>query len=129
MRIALAVTAVLAATLAAPAGATPLDRLSVTFWPEGRPGVAETWSLHCRPAGGTHPARAGSCRTLARLADPFAPVPRDAVCTQIYGGPQEALVTGTFRGRRVWARFKLRDGCEIARWNRLSPLLPAGGVR
>jgi hypothetical protein len=44
------------------------------------------------------------------------------VCTQIYGGPQEALVTGTVRGDRVWVRFSRRDGCEIDRWNRLAPL-------
>jgi hypothetical protein len=46
------------------------------------------------------------------------------MCTQIYGGPQEALVTGTFGGRRVWARFSRRNGCEIARWNRIAFLFP-----
>ncbi|HVM15969.1 MAG TPA: SSI family serine proteinase inhibitor [Gaiellaceae bacterium] len=128
MRVALAAAVLAAAVLAAPAAATPLDRLTVTVWHDGRPGPSETWTLHCRPTGGTHPARASACRTLARLDAPFRPVPRDAVCTQIYGGPQEALVTGTFRGQRVWARFNLRGGCEIARWNRLSPLLPRGGA-
>jgi hypothetical protein len=56
-------------------------------------------------------------------ANPFAPTPPATVCTQIYGGPQEALITGTFRGRRVWARFSRRNGCEIARWNRIAFLL------
>jgi hypothetical protein len=42
------------------------------------------------------------------------------VCTQIYGGPQEAVVRGTFRGRRVSIRFTRRNGCEIARWNRVA---------
>ena len=41
----------------------------------------------------------------------------------IYGGPQVALVTGTLRGVKVWARFRRRDGCEIARWNRVAFLL------
>jgi hypothetical protein len=49
-----------------------------------------------------------------------------SICTEIYGGPQVALVTGILAGRRIWARFQRRDGCEIARWNRLAPwLLPA----
>jgi hypothetical protein len=86
----------------------------VTIWPQGRDGTARVSRLHC-------PSPSTSCRKLAALADnPFAPTPPGTACTQIYGGPQEALVTGTFRGRRVWARFSRRDGCAIARWNRLS---------
>jgi hypothetical protein len=34
-------------------------------------------------------------------------------------------VTGRFRGARVWAKFQLRNGCEIARWKRVVPLLPS----
>ena len=50
-------------------------------------------------------------------------------CTEIYGGAQAALVVGTVEGKRVWARLQRGDGCQIARWNRLSPwLLPPGGV-
>jgi hypothetical protein len=33
---------------------------------------------------------------------------------------REALVRGTFRGRRVSIRFTRRNGCEIARWNRMA---------
>ncbi len=46
-------------------------------------------------------------------------------CTQQYGGPQVAVVTGQFKGRRVNCRFQLTDGCEIARWRALAPLLGA----
>jgi hypothetical protein len=49
------------------------------------------------------------------------------VCTEIYGGPAEALVTGTHRGRRIWARFNRTDGCRIERWRRHAFLF--GGVR
>ena len=68
------------------------------------------------------PARA--CARLAGTRNPFRPVPRDAVCTEIYGGPQEALVTGTYRGARVTARFNRVNGCEIARWDRIAVLFP-----
>ena len=59
----------------------------------------------------------------------FAPVPKDIVCTEIYGGPQKARVIGTVAGHRIWATFTRENGCQIYRWNRLSPwLLPRGGV-
>jgi hypothetical protein len=51
-------------------------------------------------------------------------VPENIACIEIYGGPQVARVTGTFRGRRVWATFRRTDGCEIARWNRVRFLFP-----
>jgi hypothetical protein len=54
----------------------------------------------------------------------FFAVPRpDMLCTQQYGGPQVALVTGLLYGRRVHSRFSLTDGCEIARWRAMAPLL------
>jgi len=83
--------------------------------------------LRCDPIGGTHPRRVDACRVLASLANPFAPVPPEMGCTQIYGGPQLALVTGTFRGQRLWTRFKRSDGCQIARWQRVRVLLAPVG--
>jgi hypothetical protein len=56
--------------------------------------------------------------------DIFFPKPGPPkLCTQQYGGPQVAEVTGTFHGRQVRAVFRRTDGCEIARWNTLSALL------
>ena len=77
-------------------------------------------TLHCGPAGGTLPQAADACKKLAGLRAPFAPVPAGMMCTQIFGGPQVARVTGTFEGRNVRATFNRRGGCEIARWNRVS---------
>ncbi|MGP0222533.1 serine protease inhibitor [Paenarthrobacter sp. NCHU4564] len=58
----------------------------------------------------------------------FFPVPRpDRICTQQYGGPQVAVVQGVFRGRQVTSRFSRTDGCEIARWKSLAPLLGSIG--
>jgi hypothetical protein len=54
----------------------------------------------------------------------FFPEPRpDRICTQQYGGPQVAVVTGWFRGREVHSQFSRTDGCEIARWKTLAALL------
>jgi len=104
----------------------PQADLRVTVWPEGQQGPKHFWTLQCAPAGGTLPSAAEACSKLGRFTTtPFAPVPTDRACTEIYSGRQEALVVGTFRGRRVWARFNRRDGCQTARWNRLAFLFVA----
>ena len=46
------------------------------------------------------------------------------MCADIYGGSEEALVTGRFRGALVHARFSRKDGCEIDRWSRVAFLFP-----
>jgi hypothetical protein len=110
-----------------PLGSAALAQLTITVWPEGQEaGIARRWTLRCQPVGGTHPARVRACTRLTTVYAPFRPVPSDAFCTAVYGGPQEALVTGTFRGRRVNARFSRTDGCQIARWNRVGVLFPVG---
>lgn len=75
--------------------------------------------------GSTLPAPAAALAAVERFGeDIFFPKPGPPrLCTQQYGGPQVAEVTGTFHGRRVRAVFRRTDGCEIARWNSLSALL------
>lgn len=104
----------------------PWANLTITVWPQGGDASVgmKRWTLRCGPLGGTHPNRARACNRLSTLTNPFRPVPQDALCTQIYGGPEEALVTGTLRGRQVNARFSRTDGCQIARWNRVAVLFP-----
>ena len=84
----------------------------------------QTWTLTCDPPGGDHPAPAAACGALAGVRDPFAPLPADVVCTEVYGGPQTARITGTYRGARVDLALSRTDGCRIAQWDRLGPLLP-----
>ena len=95
--------------------------LHVTVWPNGEGHAPKrTYTLTCAPLGGTLPQRAAACAKLAGLKAPFAPTPKDTACTEIYGGPQEALVTGRFRGNSLRARFNRKNGCEIARWKRVA---------
>jgi len=130
--VALALAAALGACSSGSSGDTSGETsLTVRYWPSGQGGGGrETWTLRCEPAGGTLPRPAAACRRLAAAgAKILAPVAGDTACTQIYGGPQEARVVGTLAGRRVSATFSLRNGCEISRWNELSPwLLPRGGA-
>jgi hypothetical protein len=91
----------------------------ITVFPNGPGKGSRTWTLRCSPPGGTLPAAAVACRRLLALRAPFAPTSPGTVCTQVYGGPREAVVRGTFGGRRVSTRFTRRDGCAIARWDRV----------
>jgi hypothetical protein len=116
-----------ALVLLGPAAATtPPTALTITVWPEGRGKDSTTWTLRCAPVGGTLPRAGRACTSLARLRGAFEPIPSDMVCTEIYGGPHQALVTGRHAGRRVWARFSRTDGCQIDRWKRHAFLF--GGV-
>jgi hypothetical protein len=118
----------LAALLAAVATAasSPETDLRIAVWPEGRDGDSIVWRLRCNPPGGTLPNARTACRRLLALRNPFEPVPENVACIEIYGGPQEARVVGTFRGRRIWVWFRRTDGCEIGRWNRHAFLFPTG---
>jgi hypothetical protein len=64
-----------------------------------------------------------ACRAVSEHADRLQPPPGDRMCTQIYGGPQEARVTGTVDGRPVDRTIRRSDGCGISDWKALEPLL------
>jgi hypothetical protein len=104
--------------------------LNITVWPNGLGEQApkKTYTLKCAPVGGTLPKRAAACTKLMRVERPFAPVPRGMACTMIYGGPQVALVTGRFRGKQIRATFSRKDGCQLARWNRVGFLFPGAST-
>jgi hypothetical protein len=86
---------------------------------------AEEWTLSCLDVvAGTHPEAVAACAHLSGLDEPFASLPEDIVCTEQYGGPQTARVTGRWDGERVDAEISRVDGCRIAQWDGLGPLLP-----
>jgi hypothetical protein len=92
---------------------------------QGDGSPVQRWTLTCgASAGGTHPDAQAACDQLARMSDPFAPIPADRMCTQIYGGPQTAHVTGRWRGDAVDLELSRVDGCRVSQWNDLGPVLP-----
>ena len=113
-----------------PSSSTPSGSTELTI--AVRPGAdagTRTFTLVCDPPGGDHPDPDAACELLRGLEDPFAPVPADAMCTDLYGGPQTATVTGTLAGEPVDAEFSRADGCQISRWDAYVPLLvEAGGA-
>lgn len=104
-------------------GAAPTADLQISTSVKGSEQPSKLWTLHC-PAGGTLPDAADACRKLGELDDPFAPVPKGSACTQIYGGPELAQVTGTYNGKPVDTQFSRGDGCEIERWKKVGFLFP-----
>ena len=104
--------------------------LRITFWEDGMGTPDAVWTLRCNPPRGSLARPARACTKLAAGgARLFAETPPNVACTQIYGGPQRARIVGVVGGKRVWTLVTRTDGCEIARWQRLSPwLLPPGGV-
>jgi hypothetical protein len=65
----------------------------------------------------------GVCAWLAvEGASLFAPPPDHQACTEQYGGPEVATVTGTFDGKPIKATFARTNGCDIARWDAAAPL-------
>ncbi|MFI7483841.1 SSI family serine proteinase inhibitor [Kocuria sp. M1R5S2] len=86
---------------------------------DGRPGPATT-----------HPDAEAACADVLSLGADFFTAERDPdlACTQQYGGPQTARVTGTVDGEPVDTGFSRTDGCEIARWDAAQSLLGPGGV-
>jgi hypothetical protein len=92
-------------------------------------GASTTYHLTCDPEGGDHPRPEVACRVLAdKGAKALPPVRQDMQCTQVYGGPETAHITGTWRGQAVDSRLSRQNGCEIARWNALAGFLPRGGM-
>jgi hypothetical protein len=73
---------------------------------------------------GDHPDPDAACAHLAGLDDPFAPLPPDAVCTEQYGGPETARITGRWQAEDVDLELDRTDGCHISQWESLGPVLP-----
>ena len=106
--------------------AAPATQLTVRVDPDGDgPEKAKQARISCE--GGSDGSR-GPCATAGKLrpAD-FEPTPDDVACTELFGGPQTATISGTLQREQVQGRFSRQDGCEIARWEKVSALLAEAG--
>jgi Subtilisin inhibitor-like len=109
---------------AAPPTTQPRYDLTITYWPEGKDGPSSMATVTCGPNGGTHPDVDKACAALDSHPEALHPVPADTACTQIYGGDQVAEIQGTGAdGAKVRAILNRSNGCEIARWDALAPVL------
>jgi hypothetical protein len=76
-----------------------------------------------------HPNADAGCAALKENAALLAPpaLRTDQACTEQYGGPQEATVTGVVDGVPVDDAFKRTNGCEISSWNAAQDIIGATG--
>lgn len=107
---------------------TPSDTsLKITIKLDGKQ-VEDEYHLNCRNGtasdSSTLPDAAEACALLSSNPDLLSePTPADQVCTEIYGGPATASVKGDFHGQKIDVAFDRHNGCAIARWDSLIPLL------
>ena len=106
--------------------------IELTLRSDSGAGRVSTGELTCRSgeqrATGDLVGRAPVTR-LCRDARAVAPLltgkgPARRVCTQVYGGPQTARITGAIDGRDVDRTFKRTNGCEIEQYARIAKILP-----
>lgn len=97
----------------APTTATGPTELTVRDYDGDR--LVRTTELDCA-------VRGGACDAVVALLPRLAPDPGE-VCTQIYGGPERRVVTGTVTGRRVSVEVTRANGCQIARYDLLGEAL------
>ncbi|MFP5312317.1 MAG: SSI family serine proteinase inhibitor [Actinomycetes bacterium] len=106
--------------------------LAITLVPaKGAPEV--NYTLVCTSgtpaAESSHPDAAAACAALKAnpgIVAPEAPGTAQA-CTQQYGGPQTATVTGVVDGVAVDSTFARTNGCEISAWNAAKDVLGSAG--
>jgi hypothetical protein len=94
-----------------PPTAATADRLLVTL--DDGEGRQVRTPVSCADA----PDLCGAVRDI--LAEPD-----DRVCTQIYGGPERLILTGTLDGAPLDLVITRTDGCEIDRYDRVVAALP-----
>jgi hypothetical protein len=117
------------------AGPYPIADLSFTIRPDGPDGAATTYRLACLGDTATF---TGDSTTLSESAACLAlnddavrtrvleGPPPDQVCTEIYGGPQVAQITGTLDGATVSTTVDRVNGCGINDYDVvLAALLPS----
>lgn len=102
---------------------TDLDAdIQVTYRVSDRAGAKATViSYACPPAAGDSRDAWVSCAALAE--DPEMVVPQQHnICTEQYGGPETATVTGHMGRDTIRVQFARTNGCEITDWTRAQVL-------
>lgn len=109
---------------ASPSPQASLAELSVRVDPDGT-GAKKPRTIEVRCAAADDSKVCGEVAALK--PESFAPTGTQVACTQQFGGPETATVSGTLRGESVDARFSRENGCEISRWEDVAALLGAAG--
>ena len=98
------------------------NSLTITYQetPESK---VQKWSLKCQPTAGTMKNAKGVCKLLTAMSNPFMKPDPAEMCAAIFESAEVATVKGTWKGKKVSARFAKNNSCEISRWKTLNFLL------
>ena len=96
-----------------PAASAPADSTQLTVEVTGAGADPVRIELSC---GSSKPCDRGRLDKLAAVAEPEDPA---RACTQQYGGPEQAHMTGTLEGKPVDVTVDRADGCGIADYDAL----------
>ena len=94
---------------------------------------AANYTLVCQggvpSAESKHPAADAACTALKDNASVLSPSTKNTAqaCTEQYGGPQKATVTGIVDGTPLDVTFARTNGCEISAWNAAQTILGSSG--
>ena len=94
---------------------------------------AVNYTLVCQggvpSAESKHPAADAACIALKENPAVLTPSPKNTAqaCTEQYGGPQKATVTGIVDETPVDVTFARTNGCEISAWNAAQSILGSSG--
>jgi hypothetical protein len=106
--------------------------LSISVKPsEAEPAL--NYTLVCQngapAAESKHPAAEAACAALKNNAGLLSPSTKGTAqaCTEQYGGPQQATVTGIVDETPVDVTFARTNGCEISAWNAAQEILGVAG--
>lgn len=106
--------------------------LSIMVKPsESEPAV--NYTLVCQggvpAAESQHPTADAACAALKENPALLSPSTRNTAqaCTEQYGGPQQATVTGVIDGIPVDVSFARTNGCEISAWAAAEAVLGSSG--
>lgn len=125
----MAVLALILAGCAGGEGAYPADLSVVVEHPDA---PTLSYRIICGDTARIDGADLDAQAACSSLADPVVRTrlvdgpPADQMCTEIYGGPDTASISGTLDGEQVTAQVDRANGCGIHDWDELlANLLPA----
>jgi subtilisin inhibitor-like len=112
-----------AAPGSAGSGSAPAPKAALNIAIQGAPGTpAKHWTLHCDPAGGTHPHPAAACAALLAIKNPFAKPKRHQMCPMIMASSKRMSISGTWYGQKVHKTI-IDGGCDLALWTKINKVM------
>lgn len=122
--------AAVTSSCAAQSSTTAQSTLEITIKADGS-NISARYTLECLSTEAsqtsTLPNAPEACEKLDQHPNLVTPtLDPSTACTEIYGGPQRAEVSGVLKGQAIHSEFSRSNGCLISQWNDAEFLFPRG---